>query len=255
MKIKSGLNELIVKVNEGFKPNIELAYSMVDLSDGGYSIIDRTSQEDFYSCDITFGGRENTIDQIETFLQTARVSNDAVIELSEFNSGETIFGENVDYSGTIIASVVDIGKRRNVQTRSFNLPVSFVALTSSLSFIPYIGEMPVLGCLFSKYTAESSWTYLSHISYNGTVRITDRLNDKGSFEGRYRVSNQLMRDLREFYRNQRGEPFEVTESILGIPKPFGSRAGNYPYSVHIFDMKEKIFSPSFYEVEIGLVQA
>ena len=64
-----------------------------------------------------------------------------------------------------------------------------------------------------------------------------------------------MLELREFYRQQRGNTFQVSQSNLkGIDELFGARGSTYPVQVRIKSMAETFVSVNLFEVSIELYE-
>jgi len=243
-----------LKIKEKFNPSINLSYKFYTLANGNKRFIDRGAASDGYTCRVVTYGKQDYIDGLVEFLQDVR-DDGFDMSLSAFNSGETIFGENVVYTSAIDVMITDIGDVAHKTFRGVELGLEFsVDDVTSLTF-DGLGNMPVLSCLQAKYIANRDWNYKVNTSYQQKHYVTDGYFDTGLFKGKFILSNDNMKELREFYRQVRGESFTVTSAnIKGIDELFGVRGPAYPTVVRIANINEKFLDVNKYEVDITFVE-
>jgi len=254
MNIFYGGESLDVKISERFTPTIKLGYYFLELDSHKYVPIDRGFKSDYYSTNIVIHGTKEEVDSFLLFVENARSQLVRTFFLDL--TSEPIFGENVDYSQFIEASISEIGKRINVAKDVYEVNVTFVAVTDSLTFNTYTGEPFTALCVeygTEEYT-ENGTKFLT--AYNTSEHfITDDFNDISFFTGTFSVNDTQMGNIRNFYRNVRGDSFVLTQDMLsGVQYPFGPSQGGYPFNVKIIELKEVYISCNRYSVNITLVK-
>jgi len=243
-----------LKIQDGWKPDIKLSYKLISLINGNYSAVDRGATADSYEAKCMMSGTDAYIDSIVDFIETARTGG-FDISASGFNAGEHIFGENIDYTGSInvaIHSIETLG-HETINTSELKFTIAVDGLTQ-LSYTG-LGNFPVLNCLKSKYEADTTWNYKAKKSYFQNHFVTDHIKDSGYFKADFSLSIANMQELREFYRQVRGAAFELNSTnIKGITKIFGTRNISLPANVRINKLKEKFNGVNNYIVSIEFVQ-
>jgi len=243
-----------LKIKEKWKPKINLSYNLVPLSNGNYSSVDRGSYADSYSCEVITYGKQDYIDSIVEFLQDVR-DDGFDISLSSFNEGEYIFGENVVYSSPIKVAITDIDEVTHRTFKGVGVKLVFEVDDSSLLIFNGSGLMPVLECLQAKYVADTSWNYNIDKSYGQKHFVNDHVYDIGMFDAEFIVSKTSMKEMREFYRQQRGDVFQVDNALIkGIDEIFGARNSALPNNVRIIDIQETFVSVNLYKMKIKFAQ-
>jgi hypothetical protein len=239
-----------IKILPGFDSGIILSYNLISLSNGNYSSIDRGSTCDKYKCTIKTKGDKDYIDSIVEFIQIAR-EDGYRFKLSSFNDSETIFGANVDYSDPIVVAILDMGMINQKKLNRYELEITFEINDTSLLTFNGEGSLPVLNCLGPKYTSDTTWNYNTGTSYQQIHYISDHISDAGYFKGKFTLTRSEMLELREFYRQQRGEVFQLTTSLIkGVDNLFGTRGTSFPVNVRIKKIKETYKSVNLYYVNI-----
>ena len=144
-----------VKVKPDFRPITTLALQWFQLDSGNWKAVDRTSAEDTYEAEIRTYGTEATIDSIIDAFEDNRTAGSGtpyVLTLSSFESTEHIFGEDVDHSSSISATVLSIGQKEQRTWKGFGLALRLQALSPSFTGSPslptlqYLGVLKIIGC-------------------------------------------------------------------------------------------------------------
>ena len=249
-----GITPFSTYVKPDFLPVTKLAIKWRKLASGNWSGLDRTSSEDTYEANCTIYGTEATINTfIDEISANMGISNN-VITLDSFLSTEYIFGENVDHSGTIDASVVNIGPRIQNTWKGWSIDIVFRA--TSVSFTGG-SSLPTLDKCEIGVQADSDWTITTQENYDGTLSYQDHFSDIGTFNGIFTLSKSDAILLRNYIKTQRTGDFTLADTF-GIDYPFGTRSSNsYPYTTKLigwedlgaFGTKYQKFSLTFAEVD------
>jgi len=221
------------KVLPTFKPKTTLGIKWVELSDGNFCAVDRGADSDVYEADITLAGQEGVIQNFFTMLQTTRAAGQYYFNITSFNSGEYIFGADIDYTATIPATVVKLGKK--VQTSCDAYTLSMTLRATSLSFTGS-ATMPTLKPLVG-YDGNATYTLDTRDSYDGSMRYADLDRDAGQFTATYRLTDTEMKNLRRYIATQRSTAFNVA-SINGVLYPWGNRSATFPLNVKIISWQD-----------------
>jgi hypothetical protein len=163
-----------------------------------------------------------------------------VVTLDNFESTEHIFGEDVDHSGSIDATILDIGDRKQHSWKTFSVKVIARAVSSDVSFVGST-TLPTLQFLDRGYTNDSDTQVLQKVAYDGTQYYSDRDAGTGFFEGTFVFDITDMRNLRRFLSavsTGRGTTVSIPD-IKGVTQLFGvRRTGSYPWNVKIVDWED-----------------
>ena len=246
------------KISTGWKPKTKLAikwtkagenYFAVDRGDP--STIDATNgaAEDIYESEIRIYGKETTgtnhqgINNFLDEIELNRQSGSNEIELSTFaDPSEHIFGENIDYSGTLDAAILEVGQREQISLNGWAVKLKLRCL--SPSFSSTVPSFPSLSFVNIGYKADSSYTVKRFDTYIGSFSYFDRNVDAGTFTGTFMFTIDEMKKLREYLRRTAGFSGNragtiSVPSIGGVTYPFGNRrSGGYPYNVNVIDFQD-----------------
>ena len=242
-----------VKIKDRMKRKNTLSYKLNSLSNGNKTVIDRRSNSDAYMCELSTYGIQSYIDGFILFIQQIRDSG-YDCQLEEFNAGETIFGENVDYTSPIKVMI----EADDVQHKTFKgVKLKFYVAVDDVSGLSFLGsgDFPVLQCLNSNYKANRKWNIKNNKSYRQNHFITDHIIDVGKSTLKFRLTKLELRELSEFHRVTRGSVFQLTDTLIkGIDRVFGIRGPALPVNVRIDKIKETFRDVNSYDVAITLVE-
>lgn len=231
----TGITPFTVKVLPDYRPMTRLSLEWKKLASGNYYATDRGADADIYEADIQIYGKASVIDDFIEQIELNRQAGSNAITLSNFFSTETIFGENVDHSGSITATVVSFGKKVQARWKSYTL--SMRVRTLSPSFVGS-ASLPTLQYLEVGYEGDNDLSILKTDTYNNTFTYTDREADAGIFKGTFLFSNADMKLIRNYIRIQRSADISITD-IAGVTLPFGNRRQTgYTATVKILDWKD-----------------
>ena len=243
---------------KGWVPETTLALQWNQLASGNWVATDRGAAADKYEVLLNFAGTETTINNIINLFEYDRESLDSSqITMSNFNSDEHVFGEDLDYTGTITANLMSIQQRNQSSWKMFNLSVRLAAV--SPSFVAGSGHLPLLHYTDVGVQADAEYTIKHDVAYNKANWFNpDHNSDIGQFTGTFTFSVSEMQALRTYIRIQRGATISLP-SISGITYPFGTRtapyASGYPYNVKIIKFVDlgKI-SENFYKATLTFAE-
>ena len=216
-----------IKIKPDFKPVTSLALNWVQAANGNWFATDRGASSDIYEAPVRLYGTESTIETFMTAVEDNRSAGSNVLSLSLLNATEHIFGENVDHSGTISATVITMGRKRQNTWKGFELPVRFRAL--SPTFPGSSGSLP-FNNLEIGYEGDSDITVKKIDTYDNTFSYLDSERDIGLFEGTFLVTNANMQIFRDIIKSTRGGT-QAVSAISGVTKMFGPRRGSFPHNV------------------------
>ncbi len=227
---------------------MDINYELVRLSSRKYMSIDRGSATDSYGSVIHIEDSNDYIVELLEAIELLRVNNTPVV-IGDFQ--ENIFGEHIDHTGTIECYVLGITAIKNT-----SLIVGSLDITLKATGVSYIGNstIPIMKCLQSSYEQTEDRNLVTNVSYNQDVFQVDHEVDTFIFKGTYILSNDQTRDLFAFYRSQRGSPFSIDESNLGITRMFGPNTNTGTHSVIIWDMSYEYVSPVTKKITIELIK-
>lgn len=219
---------LEVKVLPNFKPLTTLGIKFVSLADGNYCVVDRGAEADVYEARIEIAGAESVIQTFFSLLQSSRAAGNHTFAMSGFNTGEKVFGADVDYTGTITGTVIKLGKKVQTSHYGFTLEMRIKA-TSTLAFIGSAllpAELkPLIG-----YDANADYDVDIRDSYFGDMFYGDRDRDAGKFTAKYAFTDTEMKNMRRHITTKRGSTFTIG-AINGVTNPWGNRAASFPLTV------------------------
>ena len=227
-----------VKIKPDFKPETQLAMTWIKLASGNYACTDRGYGSDKYEVGIEFYSTEDVINNIQNLLYSNRfaTSGASQITLSSINDTEHIFGEDLDYTGTVTANIMAIEKRSQGSWKGFGLAVKLAAV--SPSFIVGDGAFPTLRFVNFGYDANAGWAVRHYMSYsNSTFFNPDHQSDTGEFTGTFTMTAIEMAQIRRYIAKQRGSTI-VLPDISGVQNPFGHMSTSYPYDVKIINFED-----------------
>lgn len=231
MRISGGsITPLDIKILPSFRPRTKLGLKWVELADGNYGAVDRGSACDIYESDVTIYGVESVIQNFFTAVQLNRADGTHVFALSQFNDGEKIFGADIDYSGTIEATIIKMNRKSQKTWKGFSL--SFTLRAKAVSFTG-TASLPTLKPLIG-YDGDSSFTVDKRDSYFGDLFFSDLDKDSGTFSAVYNFTNDDMMAIRRYIATQRAATISIS-ALAGVTKPFGNRVASFPLSVKIIN--------------------
>lgn len=224
-----------VNILPDFRPETRLAIKWHQASDGNYFAIDRTAAEDKYLSTIRVYGTKAVIDALIDEIQANRATDSHVIALSGFNATEQLFGMDIDYTGSINSTVLEIQPISQNTLRGFSVSMTLSALSPSFTGSP---SLPTFKRLDVGFKSDSSWTFIKHKSYENNFTYQDKLADAGEFEGTFLFDDDEMKALRRYIATQRGASISISD-VSGVDELFASRrGGTYPYSVKVIDWQD-----------------
>ena len=217
----TGITSFTVKIKPDFVPKTTLALEWFQTSSGQWQATDRLAAADQYDASIRLYGIESVINNFINQVEANRVAGSNVITLSGFNSQEHIFGADIDYSGSLSATVF-MDKRVQSTWKGYSETLK-LSLLPSFSFVGGSGSLPPLRFLDVGYSADSEYTIHKQDTSNRTFYYHDDFADAGLFSGIYTFTDQEMIALRRFVATNRAAAF-TAPTFIGVANPFGRRA-------------------------------
>ena len=250
------------KIKPDFQVQTTLALKWAQASNGNWYAIDRTAVADDYACvvnlyskeaaDAQFMGINDFIAILENNRETT-TGTPNILALSDFALNEHIFGEDVDYSGTINATYDPSAAVRRSQGSIKGWGYSGLRLVAqpTLSFVG-AAVLPGLRFIDVGVDADRDGTINKNFTYNRVVSTADHRSDAGRFVCTLTLTALEMRMLRRYRATVRGSAFTMPV-LPGIAFPFGSEAGAFPKSVQLIDWQgEQMISPDRWSVQISI---
>jgi len=231
----TGITPFTAKILPGYRPLTSLAIKWRKKADGNYSGTDRGSSADVYQTKIALFGKESVINNFIDEVEANRTAQSHVLQLSTFSDTEYIFGRDVDHSGTINATIVEMDDRGQQSWKSWGLEMRLQMLSPAFSGSP---SFPTLEYLDIGASGDSTRTVTKYDSYSGNFTYLDHNSDIGAFTGTFLLSDADMLSLRRYIATQRTGDFTLSDTF-GYDYPFGSRSANsYPFTCKLIDCED-----------------
>jgi len=237
-----------LKVKET-KPSFLINFELLPTSSGEFISIDRGVSTDRYSAVFSFTQPKAYIEELITELKLLRDNKEEVI-IDDFD--EPVFAENINHQVPIKCLVYKMGRQEGTDLQVQNLDIEFLATD-----IVYDGSAtipPTINCVSTSYKGYSIWNTHINESYNRDNWFIDREADTFEFEGEYFFTVEENQSLLNFWKNQRGESFNINDGDFGTSFMFGASAGNGVHKVIITDISYKYISPLHRQTLIKLVK-
>jgi len=239
---ETGITQFEVRVNS-YDIKTTLAINWFQTADGNWRFIDRGELADIYETKIRIVGLQGSID---LFLQQYRANRNALTNqftLKNFHSNEKIFGSNVDYSGTIVATVMGDLYADQRGLKSWELKMTLQAIGLTFTGSPSFPALKYLDIGYSgnidKYAINKMDSYSGAFTYiDHQPSYTTKRSEPGLFEGTFQFTDDEIIGLREYMRQNRGTTTTIT-SISGLTRMFGINRPVFPNDIKILDMTEK----------------
>jgi hypothetical protein len=212
------------------------ALKWINVSSGNWKALDRGAASDYYEAKISIYGVESVINNFCNQIFANRMAGSNSITLNTFASTEHIFGENVNHSVDITASVMDMPQRRQGSWKGYGLAdihlrASSVAFTGSSAW-------PTLSYCDIGPAADADYSIRNVDSYTGTISTLDHQCDDGIFEGTFTLANADFITALNYIRLHRGSDYTIANTF-GCAYPFGPRSLNsYPYTAKLIDWED-----------------
>jgi len=226
---------LTVLIEWGYRPRTTPAIKWHQRSDGNWRGSDRGPGEDIFSADITFRGPKSELTDLETVLNDNRGEFDAT-----FNSGEEIFGADIDHTGTREIIVTRYGKIRHAAFKVFEMSLTVRLHNPVLKVVT--GDFSKLRTFDHTDTRETVFELSKYFSYDNNSFIIDRLSNDGDepgmFVARFTQNRDEMPAIRRYLLNDARAKQIPFPTFGGIIHPFGTRAGIGPFNCRIIKWED-----------------
>ncbi|RPH42662.1 MAG: hypothetical protein EHM87_16115 [Burkholderiales bacterium] len=229
-----GITTFTARILPEFRVRTKYALEWFQTSSGHWHYTDRGVTTDTYETEIKMHLLKGSVEELVYQLELNRRAGSNLLELSNFSSNEEIFGADVDYSGTINATL--LGTPNVVQSRL----KSYEVIMSLRAIVPaFVGTatFPTLKYLNIGYNANvDKYTINKKDSYTGAYTCLDMASDAAIFEGTFQFSDSEMRNIRRWLAINRGSTISIA-SIYGVDKPWGvNRSTGYPISAKLLEI-------------------
>jgi hypothetical protein len=230
----TGITPFQLNILPGFKPETELALKWIQTSNGNYYATDRGASSDVYNCSISTYGKEDEINNFLNEIESNRLSDSHIFAMYGFNSGEKIFGADIDYSGYLGVTIIEISDRVQKTWKGFRLDLKLRSLSPS-----FIGtaSFPSLLHLDIGYTGTARLAVNKFDSYTGSFTYADDESNTGIFEGTFFFTDTEMKNARRYIATQRGSNFTIS-GINGVTYPFGPTRGTFPITAKLIKWED-----------------
>lgn len=227
-----GITPFQVKIKPDFQPKTILALTWAQASDGNWYATDRGSSADQYECSCRLYGIESNMMIFVDWIQANRYADAPnVVTLYTFNSQEYIFGTDIDYSGSITATILPDRMAQNTW-RGFEQP--FTVKCISPTFRGGSGALSTLRYLDIGFDGDAERKINKFDTSNRTFFYQEHDSDYGEFTGVYTFTEQEMIQARRFIATKRGTAFTIP-SIIGVSNIFGYRAASATVKCTLFE--------------------
>jgi len=219
-------------------PSVQLQYKLVERDNGTSIIIDRGLISDIYESTFTIMGPTATIQAVQ-----AGILRDAHVTISGINQDEALFGDNINYTGSIQCAVMSISEIKQRIISSAEITLTVRANPDDLAFIGEI-VLPSMACVSTGYWTKTTLGQTLKDSYTGVMTISDSIKDIYECEltTTLKLDDAIM--LQNWFRSQRGDTFTMNQSDWGVSNPFRdinqqgykTQLSGYPYTVRMISL-------------------
>jgi hypothetical protein len=225
-------------------------YELLPLSANKFKSIDRGVITDRYLVKFKFNGREEYITSIINEINLLRVNQKSIIL---YDIDERFFGDHINHSGQLNVTLYSISKEKTTNFNVKDIEVEF--LLNSPSYIQMSNTLPLnMKCMQHKHEGYADINVVVNETYNRQNYFVDREEDSFTFTGTFTLSQDDTALLLNYWKNQRGEPFVINESMFGITHMFGAIAGVGSHTVIIKDITYTRLSSRYRDVKITLIK-
>jgi hypothetical protein len=220
-----------------------------------YVVLDRGYDSDVYECEIETYGTQAYCESVMSMLQTQRYGTQTgePLILSEFalNKGEAIFGNNVIYTGTIDAMVIDTPIMKNMSFKVFSLTFKLRAL--GVTFEDVLNTPIAMTCVWSGWIGgEPKWDRTVNDTYNNDNFVTVVKNNDSKFVGKFTCSTTDSIKLLEYFRKARGSHLAVPLTWIGVDHAFGIGKTLSSYDFIMTKLEVEQISPLYVQASVEL---
>ena len=237
-----------IKVALDFSVDTTLGLKWQELESSNVYAVDYGSSGDTYYAACNTYGNQAYVDNLYYVLQSVR--NSDYVYLSNFADNEKMFGENIDYSGSLTATLLGFEANRTANFHVFNIQMAFKLYNPTFTGTSAF-DFSTISAISYEYKGGRNLGINHYDTYNGVDYTYDKGYDKGSIKFNMNLTSDELVKLRNFQRIKRGETFSLT-NLYGITYPFGEIAGAYPYNVKLYSVKERKFGLNRFLVDIEL---
>ena len=189
---------------------------------------DRGAAQDVYEARVTFADTEANLDTLQ---QTLNANREGVTLSSFSTTGQEIFGPEVNYSGSISATVVDFGEREHIHFNKVSqLQVTFRALSPTL-----LGTTASLASLRLQegFTGDQSWDVAKSFTYSQAAAYKDGRADVGRLSGTFIQKPAEARAILAYLLTTARATAVTLPTFPGLTYPFGRPKGSGPFNCKI----------------------
>ena len=213
-----------------YKPQTRIAIKWAQRADGNWRGSDRSVDEDIYEANVVFRGPIAELTDLETVLNAKRNEFNAT-----FNSGEEIFGADIDYSSTIPVIVTRYGKIRKSDFKVFEMTLTVRHLNPMFKSIA--PDFTKLRKASHVDTRETVFELTKLFTYDQNAFVIDHLSNDGTESGIFSV--QFTQTIDEMPAIRRFLTITARATKISFPTfdnlsfPFGTRAGSGPFNCRV----------------------
>lgn len=200
-----------------FVNKIDINYKLVQCSNGKYVSIDRGSNTDRYTTELSILINNNYVDNMLNILFGLRNSKTPVT----IKTVEPIFADNINVNYTVVAYIESIDKRVHTDLGVSEIKFILVAENSSLHFTAESGIPANMDCLNHQWDGYSIWNTHLNETYNENIYFVDRDADSYVFVGNYNLSVDDNAKLQNWWRSTRGNVVTINDNDWGTSNMFG----------------------------------
>lgn len=220
----------------GYKPITKPAIKWNQFSLGNWRGSDRGASEDVYEAAVTFEGPIAELTDLETVLDDNRNSFEAT-----FNTGEEIFGADVDHSFALQVIPVSVGKIRKLGFKLWGMDL--VLRLPSPTFKSDTPDFTQLRTASHADTRETVFENKKMFTYDGEGFTAEHLSNDGDEAGTYTA--RFTQTIKEMAAIRRYLLVTARANKIAFPNfgnilyPFGTRAGTGPFNCRVIDWKDE----------------
>jgi len=199
-----------VSIQPDFSPETTLALTWIELSNGAVTAVDRGYQSDTYDTTFTVAGKLAAVESALTLIELNRTyyGSNQLITITQVESTEHIFGEDVDHNG-LTMTITEVGPITQRSWQVYGVTIRARAVSPSFLGTP---SLPAFRNIHIGRTATTNRTDNKMDTYYGTFTNLDHCSDSGRAELSAAFTLANIKALRGQLATIRGGDMYITTS-------------------------------------------
>lgn len=235
------------------QPIVSPAIDWEKAADKNWYGSDRGASEDIFESKVRFFDTTANIESLQSTLE----SNRGAVTLSSFEDGQEIFGPEVDYSGTISATVIGPARPDGEgSVKNENLGMASMTLNLRATDASLLGTTASLSTLRLQngWSGDKNFNVSKVFSHDQTLTTSDFEAENGVFKATFAQTTEESKAIISYFLTTGRSNSVSFPSLAGITYPFGRVRGALPKSMKIMQWSAKRINQVFWEIKVKWVE-